>query len=153
MPSDRTSAGDPARTLALLWGEVAVPRRGPARPFDVDAVVDAAIGLADREGLAAVTMRRLAGELTISPMSLYTYLPGKAELVDLMLDFLYRRLPLQDTTSRTWRERLTAVADENRALYLAHPWSSAVSTARPPLGPGLMAKYEHTNWPRSTGWD
>ena len=76
-------------------------------------------------------------------MTLYTYVPGKAELIDLMLDVAYRRMPLTDSTGRPWRERLTAVADQNRALFTAHPWASAVSTLRPPLGPGLMAKYEH----------
>ena len=76
-------------------------------------------------------------------MTLYTYVPGKAELLDLMLDAAYQRLPKVDTSGRPWRERLTAVADANRALYLAHPWLSSVSTLRPPLGPGLMAKYEH----------
>jgi len=88
-------------------------------------------------------MRRLAKELGTAPMTLYTYVPGRAELVDLMLDAAYADLPLTDTRSRPWRERLRVVADENRAMYLAHPWAAAVSTLRPPLGPGLMAKYEH----------
>ncbi len=143
MPADRTSAGDPARSLALLWGTAAAPRRGPGRGLTVERVVAAATALADREGLAAVSMRRLAAELEVSAMTLYTYVPGKAELLDLLLDHAYRRLPLVDTSGRPWRERVTAVADENRALLLAHPWAAAVSTARPPLGPGLMAKYEH----------
>jgi len=143
MPSDRTSAGDPARTLALLWRDSAVPRHGPERGLGVDAVILAATELADREGLEAVTMRRLARALRVSPMTLYTYVPGRAELVDLMLDAAYQRLPKTDTTGDPWRQRLTAVADDNRALYLAHPWASTVSTVRPPLGPGLLAKYEH----------
>ena len=143
MPTDRTSAGDPARTLALLWGSAPAPRRGPARGLSVGTVVAAATMLADHEGLAAVSMRRVAQELGVSAMTLYTYVPGKAELVDLMLDAAYRRLPLADTAGRAWQERVTAVAQENRALYLRHPWASAVSTLRPPLGPGLMAKYQH----------
>ncbi len=144
MSVDRTSAGDPARTLALLWREpAAVPARGPARGLTVDAVVVAATALADREGLTAVTMRRLAGELGVAAMTLYTYVPGKAELVDLMIDSAYQRLPLTDTYGLPWRARLTEVANENRALYRAHPWAAVVSTLRPPLGPGLMAKYEH----------
>jgi len=99
--------------------------------------------LADRAGLDAVTMRRLASELGVAAMTLYTYVPGKAELMDLMVDAAYQRLPLADTRGRPWRERLSAVASENRALYHAHPWAAAVSTLRPPLGPGVMAKYEH----------
>lgn len=143
MPSDRTSAGDPARTLALLWGSAPAPRHGPGRGLRVEAVVEAATALADREGLEAVSMRRVARQLGVSPMTLYTYVPGKAELLDLMLDAAYQRLPKADTTNRAWRERLTSVADDNRKLYLAHPWASAVSTLRPPLGPGLISKYEH----------
>lgn len=143
MASDRTSSGDPARTLALLWGSGPAPRHGPGRGLSVHTVVDSALLVADREGLAAVTMRRVAQELQVSAMTLYTYVPGKAELLDLMLDALYQQLPRDDTTGQPWRDRLTAVADGNRALYLAHPWASAVSTLRPPLGPGLMVKYEH----------
>jgi AcrR family transcriptional regulator len=144
MPIERTSAGDPARTLALLWRDPSVlPRRGPRRGMSLDAVVDAATGLADREGMEALTMRRVAQVLGVAPMTLYTYVPGKAELLDLMLDAAYARMPLAGTAGRPWRERLRAVADENRAVFEAHPWAAAVCTLRPLLGPGLMAKYEH----------
>lgn len=144
MPSERSSAGDPARTLELLWrGRPAPPRRGPERGLSLDDVVAAAIGLADREGLQAVTMRRLAQVLDVATMTLYTYVPGKAELLDLMLDAAYAQMPRADTTGQPWRRRLTAVAEENRALFDDHPWTASVSTLRPPLGPGLMAKYEH----------
>lgn len=143
MVAPRTSAGDPARTLALLWRTDSGQRRGPARGLEVGAVVSAATALADREGLDAVTMRRLAQEVGIGTMSLYTYVPGRDELIDLMLDAAYQRLPKVDTAGQPWRQRLFAIADANRALYLAHPWAAAVSTLRPPLGPGLMAKYEH----------
>lgn len=139
-----TSAGDPARTLALLWRDpAAVPRRGPRRGLTLDQVVDAAIGVADEEGLAALTIRRVAQSLDISPMTVYTYVPGKAELIDLMLDVVYARMPRAATTGRPWRQRLAAVAQENRALFAAHPWTVAVCTLRPPLGPGATAKYEH----------
>jgi AcrR family transcriptional regulator len=140
----RSSAGDPARTLRLLWRDpAAAPRRGPQRALDLDAVVAAATALADVEGLDAVTMRRVAEHLGVGAMTLYTYVPGKAELLDLMLDTAYPSMPRADAAGRSWRERLTAVADENRALFAAHPWAATVSTLRPPLGPGLMAKYEH----------
>ncbi len=142
--SERTSAGDPARTLGLLWRDpAAVPRRGPARALELDAVLAAATGLADQQGMEAVTMRRVAQALGVGTMTLYTYVPGKAELLDLMLDAAYARMPRADTTGRPWRERLVTVAEENRALYDAHPWAANVSTLRPPLGPGMMAKYEH----------
>ncbi|NUR58880.1 MAG: TetR/AcrR family transcriptional regulator [Catenulispora sp.] len=149
MPTERTSAGDPARTLRLLWraadeaAEGTVARRGPRRALSVDAVVTAAVAVADAEGLEAVTMRRIAQELGVVTMSIYTYVPGKAELLDVMVDTAYSAMERAGTAGRPWRERVTAVAAENRALYEQHPWVAEVSTARPPLGPGLMAKYEH----------
>jgi len=144
IPSPRTGAGDPARTLRLLWRDpAAVPRHGPSQQLSVDQVVAAATTLADAEGLEAVTMRRIAQRLGVAAMSLYTYVSGKAELLDLMLDAAYLRMPRADTTGQPWRQRLTAIAAENRALFQAHPWAAAISTARPPLGPGQMAKYEH----------
>ncbi|MFE4450131.1 TetR/AcrR family transcriptional regulator [Streptomyces sp. NPDC056796] len=144
MPAERTSSGDPARTLQLLWrSSPSEPHRGPRRGLSIDAVVEAATTVADAEGLDAVTMRRVAKELGVVPMTLYTYVPGKAELLDLMLDAAYARMPRTDTTGQPWRQRVIAVAEENKALFEHHPWAAAVSTVRPPLGPGQMAKYEH----------
>jgi AcrR family transcriptional regulator len=145
MASERTSGGDPARTLALLWraGEAA-PRRGPRPRRSIDDVVEAALAFADEAGLEALTIRALARTLQLSPMALYTYVPGKAELLDVMLDTLYLRMERPAWSPRDgWRARLSAVAAANRALLAEHPWAARVSTARPPLGPGLMAKYEH----------
>lgn len=144
MARPRSSAGDPASTLALLWRDPgAVPRRGPARRLDIDDVVGVATTLADEHGLEAVTMRAVAQAAGLAPMALYTYVPGKAELLDLMLDAAYAAMPRTDTSGRPWRERATMVAEENLALHLAHPWTVEVSTLRPPLGPGLIGKYEH----------
>ncbi|PBC78190.1 TetR family transcriptional regulator [Streptomyces sp. TLI_235] len=145
MVTDRSSAGDPARTLALLWGGGGVPsgRRGPRQARTVPEIAAAAIGLADAEGVGAVTMRAVAQRLGLSPMALYTYVPGKAELLDLMLDTVYAAMPRRTPADGGWRARAAAVADDNAALYAAHPWVAEVATGRPPLGPGLMAKYEY----------
>jgi AcrR family transcriptional regulator len=145
MPTARSSAGDPARTLKLLWREPgpADNRRGPRQGLSVEQVVATAIDLADTDGLGAVTMRQVAHTLGVVPMSLYTYVPGKAELLDLMLDTVYGQMPRGDLSRTPWRERLAAVAQENRDMFDRHPWVADIATNRPPLGPGLMAKYEH----------
>ncbi|MFB6809658.1 TetR/AcrR family transcriptional regulator [Streptomyces sp. NPDC056387] len=144
MPAERTSSGDPTRTLQLLWRDSSSEsRRGPRRGLSIDAVVEAATAIADAEGLDAVTMRRVAKDLGVVPMTLYTYVPGKAELLDLMLDSAYARMHRTDTAGQPWRQRVTAIAEENRALFERHPWATAVCTVRPPLGPGQMSKYEH----------
>jgi AcrR family transcriptional regulator len=142
----RTGAGEPSRTLALLWRRAAgrSPRKGPGRGSTVDAVVAAALGRADDAGIEAVTVRAVADRVGVSTMSVYTYVPAKAELVDLMVDAVYLAMPRPAWRSRSWRRRLTQVAQANRDLLTAHPWlTDVVVLSRPPLGPGLMAKYEH----------
>ena len=100
--------------------------------------------MADEEGLPALTMRRLAERLgRRRPMSVYTYVPGRTELLDLMLDDAYARMPRPDHDEASWPQRVRAVAQSNMNLYERHPWASFVSTLRPPLGPGQMAKYEY----------
>lgn len=142
--SARTGAGDPSRTLALLWRADRPATRGPKQSLDVDRVVDEAIALAGDRGIDSITMRALAERTGVSTMSMYTYVPGKAELLDLMLDTCYLRMPRPRWRSRSWRRRVTAVAAANRALLAEQPWALRVaSVSRPPLGPGLMAKYEH----------
>lgn len=144
MPAERSGTGDPARTLALLWRRTRdIPRHGPRPTSSIDAVVAAATRLADAGGLDAITMRRVAEALKVSPMTLYTYVPSKAELLDLMLDAAYARMARKDTAGQPWRRRLRAIADENMAMFTTHPWAADISTVRPPLGPGQMAKYEH----------
>ncbi|MER5934868.1 TetR/AcrR family transcriptional regulator [Streptomyces sp. NPDC002054] len=146
MSKDRSGTEDPARTLELLWREPAqepAGRRGPRQGLSVDTVVDAAVELADREGLSALTMRSLATALGVTPMSLYTYVPGKAELLDLMLDQVWGRMECRPVPADAdWRTRLTAVADDNRDLLFRHPWVADLAATRPPMGPGVIGKYE-----------
>ncbi len=90
-----------------------------------------------------MTMRRVAQDLHLTPMAVYTYVPGKAELIELMLDTAYVEMVRTETAGQPWRHRLRAVATENRVLLAVHPWVATVAITRPPLGPGVMAKYEH----------
>ncbi|CAM5307071.1 TetR/AcrR family transcriptional regulator [Streptomyces avidinii] len=149
MVKDRSGAGDPARTLELLWRGAGQPaarpgRRGPRQGLSVDAVVRAATELADEAGLAALTMRALAQRLGVTPMTLYTYVPGKAELLDLMLDEAYGRMERPTPgAGEPWRTRVARVAEDNRDLLTRHPWIADLPVTRPPLGPGVIGKYEY----------
>ena len=143
MATEHSGGGDPARTMALLWGRQKRPSRGPKPGLSVGEVVGAAIGVADAEGLPALSMRRVAERLGISTMSLYTYVPGKGELIDVMLDSVLGETAEPGNMAGGWRERLELVAKENWALYLRHPWPLQVAaTGRPPLGPNTIAKYD-----------
>ncbi|MEV8371608.1 TetR/AcrR family transcriptional regulator C-terminal domain-containing protein [Kribbella sp. NPDC056861] len=142
MSQEYSGSGDPAKSLELLWGLQAKPTRGPKPALTVDKVVAAALRIADAEGLAAMSIRRVADELGVGAMTLYRYVPGKGELIDVMLDTAYGELPLREVPG-DWRAKLDAVAREIREMYLKHPWLLQVAVSRPPLGPGVMAKYEH----------
>lgn len=139
--TEYTGGGDPRRTIELLWGVPGPPRRGPKPKLTVADVVRAAITLADADSLAAVTIRGVAEHVGVSPMSLYTYVPGRAELLDLMIDHVYGELTPPET-GLGWRAALTAIAEDAWAMYHRHPWLLQVTTGRPPLGPGTTAKYE-----------
>lgn len=142
MNTEHSGGGDPAKSLELLWGLQSKPTRGPKPALTVDRIVAAGVKIADAEGLPAMSIRRVADELGVGAMTLYRYLPGKGELIDVMLDTVYRELPLREVTG-DWRARLDEVARENREMYLRHPWLLQVAVSRPPLGPGVMAKYEY----------
>jgi AcrR family transcriptional regulator len=138
-----TGSGDPARSIALLWRRRAErPGRGRRATLTVDAIVAAAIEIADEAGLGALSMRALAGRLKVGTMSLYTHVPGKAELVDLMLDTVLGETARPDELPDGWRRGLELVARENAALYHRHPWMLEMITFRPPMGPGVIAKYD-----------
>jgi AcrR family transcriptional regulator len=136
--------GDPVRGMELLWGTGPAPRsRGPKQGLTVERIVRAGIEIADAEGLAALSMRRVAERLGVGTMSLYTYVPSKTELVDVMFDRAIGSAPRQEVTG-SWREKLTAIAWSDWELYQRHPWLLQVmAMSRPPLGPGGIAAYDH----------
>jgi len=138
-------SGDPGRSIARLWGVEAPPRRGPKPRRSVDEVVGAAIALADAEGLGALSMRRVAQMLQLSPMSLYTYVPSKDELVDLMLDRVVGEVAEPQAADGDWRRQLTLLSRQRWAMAQRHPWILQVGTHhRPALGPNVLAKVEAT---------
>jgi AcrR family transcriptional regulator len=136
-------SGDPRRSMELLWGVREAPRRGPRPRLTVETITGAAIGLADAEGLAALSMRRVAERLGTAAMSLYTYVPGKAELLDLMVDAVCAETARPEEVPGGWRGRLEQVARENWALYRRHPWLVYIAPGRPVLGPNMLAKYDY----------
>jgi len=140
--SESTGGSDFRLSLKLLWGTRERPSRGPKPGLTVLQIVNAAIELADEEGLDALSMRRVAERLGAGAMSLYRYVPSKAELLDLMLDAIHAEdagaLP-----EGTWRTRLEWLAHRSRALIERHPWMLQVSLGqRPPLGPNIIAGYD-----------
>jgi AcrR family transcriptional regulator len=143
--AEMPSAGAPdeyRRTIELLWGTADAPRRGPKPSLDLDRIARAAGAIADREGLEAVSMQQVARECGVSTMALYRYVPGKAELVALMLDIgLGAPPPLADLPG-DWRTRLEAWAARLRAIFQEHPWSLAATAPPRLMGPNELAWFE-----------
>ena len=134
-------AGSGERSLELLWRTSAQPTRGPKPKLDLDQIVKVAIELADEEGFAPLSMRKVAERLGVGTMSLYTYVPGKAELLDLMIDAT-AALPSAPADG-TWRERLERIAREGWDRFHRHPWLLEITMVRPVLGPNVTARYDH----------
>ncbi|GAA0453473.1 TetR family transcriptional regulator [Paractinoplanes deccanensis] len=115
--------------------------RGRPPAHTRDQVVDAAIAVADAEGLDAVTMRRVATEIGAGAMSLYTYVPTRDSLLDLMVDRVGGTAARADLTGE-WRRDLLTVAGEQRALMLAHPWLPSALPNRRLTGRNTLAYLE-----------
>lgn len=129
--------GDPRRAMSLLWqrdpGEEKRP--GPRPALTVELIVTAAIQVADERGMAALSMRTVGERVGRTGMALYTYVPSKGELVDLMYDAAHAEAHHTYDLGVGWRAALIVWAEDMWAFYLRHPWVLQVSQARPVLGP------------------
>ncbi|NGN63547.1 GntR family transcriptional regulator [Streptomyces sp. A7024] len=110
-----------------------------------DRIVRAAIRIADAEGLAALTMRRIGSELDVATMSLYRHLRGKGELEARMAEAAFAERPLPADPPPGWRPRLELAARTQWQLYRAHPWlPRTINMNRPLIIPSGMAHIEFT---------
>ena len=119
-----------------LWSERR-HHRGRPPAHTREAVVATAIGVADAEGLSALTMRRVATALGSGTMSLYTYVSERDALLELMIDAVIGEQPLPAPTG-DWRADLAVFAREQRALMHRHPWLPVALTGRRTLGPNTL---------------
>lgn len=103
-----------------------------------EAIVAAAIEIADEEGLEAVSIRRIATKLDARPMSLYSHIETKNDLVDLMVDEVMGESLLPGPVPDEWREALRQIAQRTRAAARAHPWVIATAFRRSLLGPKAL---------------
>jgi AcrR family transcriptional regulator len=136
MPEDDLPPGLPVSLLAA-WGQHAPAPRGPKRALSLEAIAAAGVAVADREGLAAVSMKRVADELGSKPMSLYRYVGSKEELLALMID-LAGSVPPPPAPGETWRDGLERWARHYRGALHAHPWAVRVPINGPPLTPNQL---------------
>jgi AcrR family transcriptional regulator len=107
-------------------------------PISRQAIVTAAIQLLDREGLAALSMRRLAEELGTGAASLYWHVGSKDGLLDLVFDELIGEEQVPDADPSRWQEQLKDIARAQRRVSLRHPYLVRISIGRIPMGPNAL---------------
>jgi AcrR family transcriptional regulator len=125
----------------LIWERL--ERGTGGKPsLSIDAIVRAAIAIADEEGLEAISMRRVAEELRSGTMSLYRHVSSKEDLLDLLLDFAFGEIELPPKPSRNWKANLRLAARHTRVAMKRHPWLAGLLSRRPPLGPNYLRHFE-----------
>ncbi|WP_199430375.1 TetR/AcrR family transcriptional regulator [Qaidamihabitans albus] len=139
--NDGTDTGLPT-SFELAWGVREHPNKGPKRGLSLNRIIEAAIGVADAEGLRAVSMGRVAAELGAAPMSLYRYVGTKDELVTLAADAAYSPPPDVPAAGEDWRPALARWARAERDTLRARPWVLQVPISGPPTTPNAVAWME-----------
>lgn len=142
MSNEQEKTQDDQRTLALLWGERVEPKRGPKPSLTVERIVQAAVAVADAEGVDALSMQRVAQACGVTTMALYRYVPGKAELIALMLDIGLGEPPQLEDAVGGWRPQLELWAQRLSGIFRQHPWSLAATALARPMGPNELHWFE-----------
>jgi AcrR family transcriptional regulator len=130
---------DLPRSLDLLWRRAGRRRAAVKQALSLERIVAAAIEVADAEGLAGLSMARVAEKLGCATMSLYRHVPSKEDLQVFMMDAAPGEPPDLAEAEADWRRGLERWAEALRAVYLRHPWALQISGSSPPLEPGQLA--------------
>ncbi|AUG78333.1 TetR family transcriptional regulator [Kitasatospora sp. MMS16-BH015] len=135
----KEKARDLRAGIALLWGEQGQPTRGPKPSLTPARLAEAAVAIADAEGLDAVSMSKVGAEFGVSAMALYRYVPGKAELVELMVESVLAEAPDLSGAGAGWRPQLVEWARRSEQVHRAHPWLlTATAMRRQLMGPNQL---------------
>lgn len=109
-------------------------------PLTKERALEAAVALADAQGLEGLTMRRLASALGVEAMSLYHHLPGKDAVLDGMVDLVFAEVELP-VVGGAWREVMRARMSSMRAALVRHPWALRILESR--ATPGALTLAHH----------
>ncbi|MGH3156974.1 MAG: TetR/AcrR family transcriptional regulator [Streptosporangiaceae bacterium] len=126
----------------MIWLRPEGARVGRPAHRSRGEITSAAVAIADRDGLEAVSMRRVAAELGTGAASLYRYLDTREDLLDLMTDSTGAEYDHAAPTG-DWQADLVDVGEQGRAIMRRHPWLAALVITRPTLGPNGLILLEH----------
>jgi AcrR family transcriptional regulator len=139
----RNGPGDLPGTIAAAWGVRARAARGPKPALRLDRIVEAAVRVADTDGLEAVSMSKVAAELGTAPMSLYRHVAGKDELLSLMVDAAWGPAPDAPAPGESWRAGLSRWAWAMRDGARRHAWVVRIPLNGLPILPHEVAWFEN----------
>ena len=125
-----------------VWDRDHPPPRRPA--LTREAIVAAAVRIADAEGLAAVSMRRVAQEIGARVMSLYSHVAKKEDLLDLMADEAVKAVLVPEPLPADWREAITQVVHGELEAMRRHPWLADLHNRQIAVGPTMLRHVEQT---------
>jgi len=125
--------GRQRRKISSTWDAIVYERNDSG--LTRQRIVAAGIAIADQDGLARVSVRRIAAQLDSSPMSLYHYVPSKRDLLNLMLDAANADFAWPAKTITDWRGVLCHFAWESRRCLKQHPWVNQLHASDPEFGP------------------
>jgi AcrR family transcriptional regulator len=128
--------------IAAAWGRRPRPRKGPKPELTLERIVAAAVSVAASDGLDAVSMSRVAGDLGASAMSLYRYVAAKDELLSLMVDAVYGAPPDAPGDGESWRDGLERWAWAEHIGLSEHPWVLRIPIVGAPTLPNELAWFE-----------
>lgn len=129
---------DLRRRSELLWEDRSRPTRGPRAAFTPEDVVQAAMEVADTEGLAAVTMNAVSTRLGLTTMAVYRYFPSKETLIDAIIDAGMGLPPVPTDPEASWREEVSRWAHAKRAMLVGRPWLAELPFVAAPHGPNWL---------------
>jgi AcrR family transcriptional regulator len=131
-----------APSMEAAWGLAAPATKGPKPGLSLARIVEAAVGVAAADGLGAVSMSRVAGEVGATAMALYRYVANKEELLALMVDAALGEPPAGSGPGEGWRAGLSRWAWAEHDAYLASPWVLRIPITAPPIAPHQIAWLE-----------
>lgn len=117
------------------------PKKVTRAPLTRERVLRAAIDVADHGGLAALTIRTLAHELGVQPMSVYHHVASKDAILDGIVDLVFAEIELPEGSGR-WRAEMTARATSARSALRRHPWAIALMESRSTPGPATLRHHD-----------
>lgn len=130
------------RRSELLWHNRLQPTRGPKPALTPADVVQAAMAIADADGLSAVTMHAVATRLGFTTMAVYRYFPSKETLLDAVIDAGLGSPPPLREPRADWRTEVTRWSHAKRATLIARPWLAELPFVAAPHGPNWLSWLE-----------